>query len=154
MTIEMLAVAGAAVILVLAVVAGYYLWQVKQLNQHQQQQREQLEQERRVQREKTVKSLKLISNAILEDQLTLTEGALRIRAMLLSLNVDDSVLESFSAFFLLAEATQHIPILEEWKKLDRKQQFKFDRQREKLESDHREFVLDAAKRLRQHNFTV
>jgi Tfp pilus assembly protein PilO len=98
------------------------------------------------------RSIQALAQGLLGDQLSLTEGAIRIRVMLDGLEVDASVQEEFKAFYHLSDATRHIPILEEWKKLKLKQRMAFDKERQQLEADHKEFVEDAARRILGREF--
>ena len=58
--------------------------------------------------------------------MTLTEGAIRVRVLLDGLSVNEDVQEEFAAFYQLAKATEHIPILEGWKQLSTKKKLAFD----------------------------
>ena len=140
------------VVVVLTVVAGYYLWQLRLLNNKRAEQQRALEQAGREQRERVNKSIQIIAQAITEDQMTLTEGAIRVRVLLDGLGVNEDVQEEFAAFYQLAKATEHIPILEGWKQLSTKKKLAFDSERERLESDYRDFVLDAAARIQGQVF--
>ncbi len=97
-------------------------------------------------------SIQLIAQGALTNQLSLTEAAIRISRILDSLSINESDREEFIAFYHLAAATQHIPILDEWKKLKTKQQYAYDKQRAQLEADHKEFILDAAQRIINRGF--
>ncbi len=143
---------GIVVIVGLTTTAGYYLWQLRLLKNKREQQKEALEQAGREQRERVNKSIQIIAQAIVEEQMTLTEGAIRIRVLLDGLSVNETVQKDFAAFYQLAKAAEHIPILEAWKQLSTKKKLAFDSERERLEKDHREFVLDAAARIQGHSF--
>lgn len=147
-----LLIGATIVVLILSGIAGYYLWQLKQLREKQQAQRQALEQAGAEQRVRINKSIQIITQAMLEDQMTLTEGAIRTRVLLDGLSVDESVKAEFSAFYQLAAATDHIPILDAWKALSTKKKLVLDSEREKLEKDHKEFVLDAARRIQKKHF--
>lgn len=140
------------VIVVLSCVAGYYLFKVRSLRATKRNRLEQMKYERTQQKIRLNKSIQIIAQCMLDDQLSLTEGSIRISVLLEGLNIDESVRDSFVAFFHLAAATNHIPILEQWKLLSNKEQRLYNREREKLEKDHREFVLDAAGRIRNCEF--
>ncbi|NHN39314.1 DUF2489 domain-containing protein [Pseudomaricurvus alcaniphilus] len=146
-SLTILAVLAVVIVLVLAGVAIYYLLRVRKMEQERQQQLDAMAEERAAQRLRLIKSIQLIARGMLDDQLTLTEGAIRIKVMLDGLAVEEDTRQAYVAFYHLAAATDHIPILGEWKKLSTKQKLQFDSQREQLERDHREFVLDAAKRI-------
>ena len=64
-------------------------------------------------------SLKVIGQALVEKQVGLVEASIRIKHLLTQI---DTGLESdpkLQVFFDVYEQTQHIPILENWKSLDR-----------------------------------
>lgn len=141
-------IAIAAVIVIgLAFYAFSLTRKVKALKEKRRQDALEMEAELSQQRTHRNRSIQIIAQGILTDQLSLTEGAIRIRVLMDGLNVDVSVREEFNAFYQLSDATSHIPILEEWKKLKLKQRMAYDSERVKLESDHKEFVEDAAKRI-------
>ncbi len=140
------------VVVVLASVAGYYLLQVRAMQKRQAQQLAQLQAEGEAQRQRVNRSIQIIAQGLLDDQLTLTEGAIRIKVLLDGLSVEDEVQARYAAFYQLAKATDHIPILEAWKALSTRQKLAFDREREQLESDHREFIIDAAQRIKGEQF--
>lgn len=139
--------AALVVILALAAVAIYYLVALYRLRQRQRQAATLREEQWQEQRLRLVKSIRVLAQGMLNDDLTLTEGSIRIRVLLEGLQVEQTTRDSYSAFYLLATATEHIPILEQWRKLSTKEKLRFDRQRQNLENDHREFVLDAARRI-------
>ena len=98
------------------------------------------------------RSIQIIAQGFMQNQVTATEASIRIRGLLLLLEVDESIQEEFKAFFLLADATQHIPILDAWNALSRDEQRGFDKQRLQLETMHREFVEDATGRILGRTF--
>ncbi|WP_347332849.1 DUF2489 domain-containing protein [Marinimicrobium locisalis] len=149
---QWLAVAGAVVILVLAVVAGILQYKVHQLNRARKAQQQELEEANQAQRERINKSIQVIAQAVGSDDITLTEASIRISVLLDSLGVEDPVREEFSAFYELKTATDHIPILQAWKELSTKQKFKYDRERTTQEQFHEKAVVDAAKRIRGRQF--
>ena len=144
---NILLVVAVTIVIVLAGIAAYYLYQVRQLEESRSEAQELLEQVAQEQKLRCVKSIRFIAQGLLEDRLTLTEGAMRISVLLDSLEQSENYRVEYASFHALAEATAHIPILENWKNLTIKQKLVFDDQREKLESEHREFVLDASQRV-------
>lgn len=123
----------------------------------QQQRQRALEQARqddisRQQRERINKSIQILAQAVQGDELTLTEASIRIAGLLDILEVSDSVQQEFSAFYQLRDLTAHIPILERWKELERKEQMRFDLERMKHEASYRDFVIDAAERIKLREF--
>ncbi|MBL4567537.1 MAG: DUF2489 domain-containing protein, partial [Porticoccus sp.] len=63
------------------------------------------------------------------------------------LGLSDVEKADYKVFFQLAEVTSHIPILDEWKKLGKKEKTSFDQEREELEASFKEFIEAAAKKL-------
>lgn len=139
--------AGIVIIAGLAAVAIYYVKKVKQMEKNQAEAIALLEDKIEQQRQNRIKSIRIITQGMLDDQLTLTEGAIRLSALLSAMEQGESHREDYKAFFLLAEATQHIPVLDEWKALSTKKKLGFDRERLSIEKDHKEFVIDASRRL-------
>ncbi len=148
----LLLLVGSLVILVLVGIAMYLHWQLHQRRKLQAVQAAELAQIASEKREKVNTSIQIIAQATLGDELTLTEASIRIAFLMDSLEVSESVREEFSAFYQLREATSHIPYLDAWKQLSRKEQAKFDLQRMQHEATYGDFVLDAAKRIRGRAF--
>ncbi len=152
MWMTLLIVLAVAIVLVLAVVAVRLQMKVREQQRLQQQQRALLKEQAEAQRLRVNKSIQVLAQGISEDQLTITEGAIRIRVLLDSLGADEAVQQEFSAFYQLAKATEHIPILEAWKTLSTKKKLAFDSERERIERDYQEFIADAAKRIIGRHF--
>lgn len=95
------------------------------------------------------KSIHVIASAIVADQVTLTEGAIRISMMAAQLELPEHEREHYQVFFQLTEATAHIPILDEWQKLSTRDKLRYDREREEIETKYREFAVSAASRVLQ-----
>ena len=138
---------GGLIIAVLTVVAGYYLWLLHRQNQRIKQFEQEQQQLVEAKRLQVNKSIQRLAEGACDSQLSLTEAAIRISVLLDSLSVAEEVRQEFTAFYLLAEKTAHIPILDEWKKLSTKEKLKFDEQRQALEKEFGDFVVDAAKRI-------
>ncbi|MCV6614507.1 MAG: DUF2489 domain-containing protein [Cellvibrionaceae bacterium] len=142
-------------LLIIAGLGAYALHlqrKVKAMEKRRQQQLEQLAAEADAKRVRINKSIQIIAAAVPEEQMTLTEAAMRLSVLLESLGVSEAEREEFSALFKLAEATAHIPILEEWKNLPLKKRLAYDRQREQLEQDYRDFIHQCAENLRGREF--
>ncbi|MBT5923038.1 MAG: DUF2489 domain-containing protein [Cellvibrionales bacterium] len=97
----------------------------------------------------TQESIHILISCLLQDQVSLTEAAIRISGLAKSLKLSDIEQQFYIAFDNLAMATSHIPILEAWGKLSTKEQKRFNDERGTIEGEHKDKVLDAAKRLRQ-----
>jgi len=99
-------------------------------------------------------SVRVICSAIVEEQVSLTEGAIRISMLVSQLELTEQEKGDFQVFFQLTEATSHIPILEEWKNLSKKEKLSYDQEREKLEESFKAFVEDSARRILDGSVTA
>ena len=140
------------IIVVLAIVAYRLQSKVKKVEASQQQQLRQYEEQKQEKRDSMNKSIQILAQGVVADQLTLTEGAIRISVLLEFLGVSSEQKESYSAFYQLAEATAHIPILEKWKSLPTKEKLQYDNERLRLEQQYGDFVMNAAKRILGQSF--
>jgi len=147
-----LIIVAVVVVVALLAVAGYYLLQVRELNARRAAQRKEVERFAIEKREHANLSIQIIAGSLSEDQMTLTEGAIRISKLLDTFGLEPAVLEEFTAFHQLTRATEHIPIMDAWKQLKTKQKLVLDKERTELEVVHKEFVLDAAKRIKGRTF--
>ena len=154
--LSILIVIGAAIIVVLSVIAGrlvYKLYQQKKAHAAKMQAIEEANQKaQREQREWLNKSIQILALAVHQDELTLTEASIRISGLLDSLDVHADIKAEFSAFYQLREKTSHIPYLEAWQKLSSAEQNKYDVDRLRHEATFNDFVIDAAKRIQGRTF--
>ena len=142
-----LLIVALVIVAILSGVAFHYRRKVSEMESEQEKNRQVMEQQKNEQRIRLNKSIQIIAQGIHDEQLSLTEGAIRISVLLDSMSVSESVQKEFSAFYQLSKATEDIPILEQWKQLSTKQKLKFDSQRERSEETYGDFVRDAAKRI-------
>jgi len=149
-----------AVLLVVAVMIviglAYYAFQlqtkVNDIEKQKAEQQKSLDKQAQEKRDSMNKSIQILAQGLSEGQLSKTEAAIRIGALLEFLGVDDNAKEEYSAFFQLAEATTHIPILDKWKALSTKEKLRYDSEREALEEKYGDFVVDAGKRILNKSF--
>lgn len=138
---------GVIIIASLSVMAFRLQKEVRQAEEKQREQQQAYEKQAQEKRDSMNRSIQILAQGVVEGQLSQTEAAIRIGALLEFLDVSDDVKEDYSAFFQLAEATAHIPILEKWKALPTKEKRRYDKEREALEEKYGDFVVDAAKRV-------
>ncbi len=143
----LLILVGSLVIIGLAAYAMYLQVQLRHQKAERQAQAEQLAADLEERREHYRNSIRVLASAIDAEQVTLTEGAIRISMLVSQLNLGEQERTDFQVFFQLTEATAHIPILEEWKKLNTRDKLRYDREREEIEEKYREFVVDAARKV-------
>lgn len=144
--LTILLIIATVVVLVLVSIAIYYHWRLHQQRKQIVQKRQELVQERAAQKQRVLKSIEIICRALVSDQVTITEGCIRVSVLLRALDLSEQQLIVYSVFFDLESATAHIPILDDWRKLSRAQQNLFDNERESIEEKYRDFVVDAAQR--------
>ncbi len=94
-------------------------------------------------------SIHILLSCVLQDQVSLTEAAIRVSGLAKVLKLSEVEQQFYIAFDNLAMATSHIPILTDWGKLSAKEQKRFNDEREIIEGEHKDKVLSAAKRLSQ-----
>lgn len=135
------------IVVVLSVIAFRLQLKVKKMETLKAEQKRELEEQQKNKRDSMNNSIQILASNVSTDQLTKTEAAIRIGALLEFLGVEDSVKEEYSAFFQLAEASAHIPILEKWKALPTKEKLRYDNERLALEEKYGDFVVDAAERI-------
>ena len=117
----MLLILGALIIVALA---GYAIYLQKQLHQRNRAREEQAHQraaDLEERREHYKKSIQILAAALEADQMTLTEGAIRISMLASQLDLEETERDRYQVFFQLTQATSHIPILEDWKARNVKQ---------------------------------
>ena len=144
------------VAIIVVVGLAYYAFQlqtkVNAIEQKKVAQQVVLDKQAQEKRDSMNKSIQILAQGLSEGQLSKTEASIRIGALLEFLGVGESVKEEYSAFFQLAEATAHIPILEKWKALPTKEKLRYDSEREALEEKYGDFVVDAGKRILGKSF--
>ena len=143
---------AAAIIIVLSAIATYYVLELRKVRRNQKQRLAELEAAAHAQRDRVNTSIQIIAKTLLDEGVGLTEASLRIRVLLDSLQVEDTVKNEFVAFYKVADQTSHIPILQDWKKLSRKEKFAFEKEMARVEDEYRDFALDAAKRILGRKF--
>ncbi|SDK14894.1 DUF2489 domain-containing protein [Microbulbifer yueqingensis] len=147
-----LLVVAALIVFALAAVAGWYLRRLQLATRAQKQQLEELERAAEDQRQRVNDSIQIIARTLLDEGVGLTEASIRIRVLLDALQVEAGVKEEFVAFYTVADKAAHIPILQEWKKLSPKERFRFEKEMAALETEYRDFALDAAQRILGRRF--
>jgi hypothetical protein len=89
-------------------------------------------------------NINIMLRVVVQEQVSLTEAAIRIMAYCRALPSEERDSNFYQPFDQLARATAHIPILDRWQALPPKEQIKLDHERQKLEEDHREDIINAS----------
>lgn len=150
--VTIVVVLAISIVVILAIIAYRLHTKVRVMEEKKRIEREALEKQQQEHREYLINSIRILSQGVIDGQVTLTEAAIRISVLLDNLNVSDAIKSDYSVFYQLAEATSHIPILDGWKKLSSKERFNFDRERLAAEEKWADFMVDAAKKIKIQAF--
>ncbi|UXD87762.1 DUF2489 domain-containing protein [Thalassolituus hydrocarboniclasticus] len=127
-------------LLIIALLAGY-AWhltrQVKAVEQRQQEEEAQAAMQLRNRQLELLQDIRFIARSVLDEQCEITEGVLRIQYLMSAL--DPAVWEQDELCTLRShyQSTSSMPILDAYKQLPRKEQFKLDQQRWALENENK-----------------
>jgi len=110
-------------------------------------QRAQQEAQQAEKRSYLVDSLKVIATTMLEDQVELSEGCIRIKVLIDHLDPSLHEQAPFKIFEQMYRDTEHMPTHQARKNTDKNFIHKLDQQRFALEKQHRESIRKAAKEL-------
>jgi hypothetical protein len=144
---------GVVIVLLLAGTAIFYLRKVNKMQVIKEQQIKELDSLKSDHNNYLNTSVQVLAQGLVDDQLSLTEGAIRISVLLDNLKINEAARNDYSAIFQLAEATSHIPILDAWNRLSKKEKKEFEKIRSGLEDQYKDFVVDAARRLKGKSFS-
>lgn len=89
----------------------------------------------------------ILANSLLEGQLPLMEGSIRIKVLLDNYYGPRRADLDVSVFETIYNATAHIPTHQGWKDLSKAERQLHEQQMQTLERDHREAALSAAKNI-------
>lgn len=133
----------------LVAIAGlvwFILGKLKQLNvaQTQQAEQEKLKSERR---SSLIESIRVIATAMLEGQVELSEGCIRIKVLLDHFDASLHKEASLMIFETMYKATEHMPTHQARKNTDKNFIHKLDQQRFALEKEHNDAIRKGAQEL-------
>ncbi len=118
---------GVVIVLLLAGTAIFYLRKVNKMQVTKEQQIKELDGLKSDHNNYLNTSVQVLAQGLVDDQLSLTEGAIRISVLLDNLKINEAARNDYSAIFQLAEATSHIPILDAWNRLSKKEKKEFEK---------------------------
>src|SRR5699024_5381079 len=131
---------GCLLVVVLGGYGAYLWWRVWR-------QKQQVQAIRLHRRGQFMAQLAIMARAVETEQVNITEGALRLSAMLQS--IDETIAADVAVIHEMAEQARVLAIGEARKRLPRVEREQQDQQREALEQRYGQAVLTAAKALRQ-----
>tara|TARA_R110001599_G_scaffold316058_1_gene525117 strand:- start:167 stop:640 length:474 start_codon:yes stop_codon:yes gene_type:complete len=94
-------------------------------------------------------SIKIIAQSMIDEQVDLSEGSIRIKVLLDHIAPELHEDLAFSIFSKMYTATEHMPTHEARKQADKQLITKLDKERFKLEEENKTDILNAAKALLQ-----
>ncbi|AFU97957.1 DUF2489 domain-containing protein [Simiduia agarivorans] len=144
-------IVGAGIVLGLGVYAVYLLLAVRTQQQRQQEKLAEFEALMTDERAKRISSIRILAQGVVDDQLTLTEAAIRITALMDVLGYGSQGRQQFAGLYQLADETLHIPRLQAWKDLAAKDRRRYEAERLQSEEKYRDFVVASARELVQFN---
>ncbi|WP_175253311.1 DUF2489 domain-containing protein [Pseudomonas sp. BMW13] len=128
-------------LLLIAALAAY-AWHLWRRVWARQQAQEEARQERQ---ERLGGDLNILASSLLDEQLPLIEGAIRIKVLLDNYDSDLSNDSRCQVFHLLFEATTDVPTHAAWKALDKEQRRRFEKRFNELELQHKAAARTAAR---------
>ena len=147
MSLMLVILSGAILVIPLAIYAAYLAYQLVKKKSKERELSEKVNSERLEGDKDARQSIQIISRALLQKDLSETEAAMRIAFLAQKLTPSADEATALLIFQQLAEATAHIPILEDWNALERTEKRRLTVEREGIESTYSEFVQDSAAKL-------
>ncbi|GGK77770.1 DUF2489 domain-containing protein [Amphritea balenae] len=133
-----------------------YIWRLLQQQKMKRVQAEEklqaLADEVQQRRSHIVESLQVISRAVINGEVPLTEASIRCKVLLDNLDPQLSNDVTYTVFNEVYELTKHIPRLEAWKGLKGPEKIKYLDEMEAIESQYTDAINQAAKALVKQDF--
>lgn len=126
---------------VIAGLAAYALWLWRQVWQRQRRQQALLRQRR----ERLGGDLRILASSLLDGQLPLIEGAIRIKVLIDNYDVSLSQNDRSAVFHRLYDATHDVPTHAAWKALSQEERAHYRSRFAALEREHGEALRDASR---------
>ncbi|MBF0676385.1 DUF2489 domain-containing protein [Pseudomonas sp.] len=131
----------ALALLIIAGLAAYALWLWRRV-WHQQRRQTAAEQRHH---EQLGGDLRILAGSLLDEQLPLIEGAIRIKVLMDNYDPQLSQDPRCAVFHQLYAATAHVPTHGDWKALDRRERQRYRSQFSELELQHKAAVRAASR---------
>lgn len=139
-------IAAVAVVIALAAYAGWLWWRLLSQQHEREVHNAQVLAETEAD---LVRSIAILADSLLTDELNLSEGAIRLKVLLDHWYAPRSGQEDFPAIYSLFLATSNMPRGEARSRYSKREIRRLDREREMLEVAARDDVFDEAARLRE-----
>lgn len=142
-----------AIVLALAGYAGWLHWKLYQHRQRMTEQTAEYERQKLAHQDYLIESIRIIAANMVDEDLNLSEGAIRLKFLLDGLGLPEEEREKFRALDELYEQVREFDTHDARKALAAKERLRQDRSREAHERDHRSRVLEVASTLRNYPFS-
>ena len=149
-----------AVLIIVAVLViaplAWYAWsltrKVHRMEAQQAKEEAEAELQLRKYQEELISDIRFVSRSVLQQQCDITEGVLRLQYLLQGLDPDVWLMDELENLRSHYDATREMPILDAYKALTPKEQFKIDKARITLEHDNRLTIERDLKWLNTYHF--
>lgn len=153
MILTILVLVAVAIVLALAVYAGWLLWklheQKKTLAEH-----DAVFAQKKIEHEDyLIDSIRIIAQNLVEEDLNVSEGAIRLKFLLDGLGLPEEERTRFLALDALHGKVKDFDTHEARKQLSPKERMRQDSEREAHEADHRDHVIEVAEVLMRYDFS-
>jgi hypothetical protein len=137
-----------------AISAGLLWYIVRHLKtlEKQRQEKQRREEHKGQRRQQAIQSVRVLAMSIEQDQVALSEAAIRIHGLLQVLAPELLDRQPYSIFRRMAEETAHMPTHERRSETDRRFIQRLDQQRLELEERHRTEIFEAATAIKRYEF--
>ncbi|GGY34131.1 hypothetical protein GCM10011297_03930 [Bacterioplanes sanyensis] len=135
------------ILIAVAIVAGLagYAWtltrRVKDMQQRQQQEEVAAAEALRNKQLELMNDVQFVARAVIAEQCEITEGVLRIHYLVQALDPAIWGMDELATIRNHHQQTSDMPILDDYKKLDKREQFRLDKQRWQLEQQHKAAIV-------------
>lgn len=147
-----LTLAGLLIIALLAGYAWHLTRKVKAVTQRQQQEEAQAALQLRNRQLELLQDIRFVARAVLDEQCEITEGVLRIQYLLSALDPTVWEQDELRTTRSHYQSTASMPILDAYKQLPRKEQFRLDQQRWALEQENKAIIERELRWLIRYSF--
>lgn len=135
---------------------GWYAWsltrKVKAVEQKQQEEEALAAANLRAHQKELISDIHFVARSVTSDQCEITEGILRIHYLVNALDPEAWLHQELAICRQHYDAVCDMPILEAYQKLSKKEKFRLDSQRWKLEDEHKDRIQRELRWLSQHSF--
>ncbi|WP_167855906.1 DUF2489 domain-containing protein [Natronospirillum operosum] len=150
--LTLLTVLALFIVLGLGAYAGWLHWRLWQHRRQIAQQEAGYQRQRQVHEDYLIDSIRIIAQNMVEEDLNISEGSIRIRFLLEGMELPAEERARFQAFDDLYEQVRELDTHQARQALTPQERLRQDQVREAHEREHRTRVLEAARLIRRYEF--